>query len=145
MCLVVKFLIILFLTHIPNNPTTAIPMKSDNDRIQFPVIMESPVIVDVSIAGILASVDKMINVGRERVVSGASHVRRSFGVPGIKNKMKITNAVFFESFKNFHLLISSSPRNLRRRGIPNFLTRIKINVDVKTQPVRMIANPFHAP
>jgi hypothetical protein len=105
--------------------------------------MESPVIVDVSIAGILARADKKTNAGSERLVRGESHVNRSFGSPGIKNKMKITNEVFFVSFRKTHALISFSPKKRRSRGIPNFLTRKNIKADVNTQPVTMIANPPH--
>ena len=67
-------------------------------------------------------------------VSPAKYVIRSFGVPGIKNRMNIKKFRFLEVFMNLSSFIFSLETNTSTNRIPKRRVRKKIKADAAATP-----------
>ena len=111
-----------------------------------------PNIVDDIIDGNLNSVDIAINLDDFIGNNAPIYTNKSFGVPGIKNKIIITNSIFFSSFSNLlfsNLSTFSFGKNSYIKSLPNFFTRKYIkHVTIKTDTIKNIVphiGPKHTP
>ena len=67
---------------------------------QFPVTIWAPANVEVTIDGILAIVEIIINLHIFIGHNPAIYVKKSLGVPGIKNNIKKINSIFWGFWNN---------------------------------------------
>ena len=107
----------------PKSPSRPATPNRITEISQFPFRRFAPTKTEVIIEGILAKVERIRNRDGLMSVSPAAYVRISFGVPGMRNRIKTScssRSGFFSIGRDFSL---SSEKKEVTRGYPKRLTR----------------------